>query len=77
MIQGGQQAPFQQPLWNSNASFPTPSTAYVPPAVADPLTTYASQVNTASFLNLDTIIPVSVIDLYLLSVPPNYRDIIT
>jgi hypothetical protein len=44
---GGQQGAYQQPMWNPNAmpSFPTPSpTAYVPPAVADPLTTYASQV---------------------------------
>ena len=48
-IEGGQQTPYQQPMWNPNAmpSFPTPSpTAYVPPAVADPLSTYASQVNT-------------------------------
>ena len=47
MVTGGQ-APYQQPMWNPNSmpSFPTPSpTAYVPPAVADPLTTYASQVN--------------------------------
>ena len=44
---GGQQGTYQQPMWNPNAmpSFPSPSpTAYVPPAVADPLTTYASQV---------------------------------
>ena len=44
---GGQQGAYQQPMWNPNAmpSFPSPSpTAYVPPAVADPLTTYASQV---------------------------------
>ena len=51
MIITGGQAPYQQqPMWNPNTnsmpSFPTPSpTAYAPPAVADPLTTYASQVN--------------------------------
>ena len=62
MIKGGQQAPFQQPMWNPNAmsSFPTPSTAYVPPAVADPLTSYASQVTTVHLLNNHTVVPVSV-----------------
>ena len=35
-----------QPQWNQNQmpAFSPPTTAYVPPAVADPLTAYASQV---------------------------------